>query len=238
MSQTREAAAWWRAAWVRIVAAILAVATLLYGVLVPAALAYLAIGSAECLGPLCARADQVVLVAGVVGVVASLAGAVLLIWTAARPRVWSLSGSIACLLILPFALVAQVWAASVLVEGRAHANDALQLGYSIDSVVQEAVMTSTGLSPWNDASVLGPDISVAPCSDLDEGFVALVTLHFGPGAGIDAGDRERIATAIHKSTTRRMLIPDSLSLVSNWSNNGEEQTLTVRSSCQPLPQGE
>ena len=238
MSGPTSARPWWGAPWFRIGSGIVSAGLLIYLAFVPTSILYLSIGSLECLGPRCSAATTLALAGGALAVVAGLATVVVLIVFVVRPRRWALLGSLCGLVLVALAFPVQVWANLTLSDGRALTDTAMQLAFDVDSVTQDAVVSVTGLSIWQGGDVWGPDISVASCEGNDQGFVATARMHFGPGAGVDENARGKIELAIEQSSVRKMLIPESIELSPSWSRDGQEQSLTVISSCQPLPSGE
>jgi hypothetical protein len=229
---------WWGSPWVRVSAGVGAVVLLFYVVFVPTSLLYLSIGSLDCLGSRCGVATSLSVTAGGVALLAGLSTVALLFMISARPRRWFVFASLGGLILVALAFPAQIWASMTLSEGRALTSEAMQLAFAVDSVVQDAVVSTTGLSIWQGSEIWGPDIFVTPCAHDDREFFAGVRLHFGPGAGLDEITRREIHRAIGQSTVRQMLIPEAIDLSPSWSMDGSDQLLTVTSSCQPLPQGE
>lgn len=238
MSGSPSGPPWWGARWVRISSGIIAAGLLLYLALVPTSLFYLSIGSLDCLGPRCSTATTLAVAGGALALVGGLTTVVVLIVFVVRPRRWGLLGSLCGLVLVALAFPMQVWANLTLSDGRALTSEAMQLAFDVDSVTQDAVVSATGLSIWQGGDVWGPDISVSPCEGNDQGFVATARLHFGPGAGVDENARREIELALEQSSARQMLIPESIELSPSWAQDGQEQSLTVTSSCQPLPPGE
>jgi hypothetical protein len=214
-----------------------AVVLLFYVAFVPTSMLYLSIGSLDCLGPRCGVATSLAVTAGGVALLAGLSTVALLLMTSARPRRWFVFASLGGLSLVALALPAQIWANLTLSDGRAVTDNAMQLAFNIDSVTQDAVVSATGLTIWQGGDMWGPDIFVASCEGNDQGFVATARMHFGPGAGVDENARREIELAIEQSSARQMLIPESIELSPSWSRDGPEQSLTVTSSCQPLPPG-
>jgi hypothetical protein len=235
VSEVDAAPPWFTAAWLRVVAVIVAGGLLLY-LGVPSALTYLSIGS-PCLGPACTLAERTALGLGGAAILLGLVSIVLLIIFAIRPRAWSILVAITCIALQVPMVLGQTWATRTLSDGRALSNEAMQLAFAIDDLTQNAVAQAVNLSVWNSPGVWGPDTFVDACPTSAEEFIAGTRLYFGPSSGVDGPARDAILAEVEDSTVRAILLPPSVQVSASWGSRGDDWELTVESECQPLPIG-
>lgn len=239
MSRTpagNSARPWFAHTWARGLAVLVGVVTLLY-LVVPIALTYLAIGSIECLGPRCTVAERVAVASGAVSIVVGLGVATLSVIIAFRPRGRTVVAAAVGLGILPLLLVTQAWGTRTLSEGRSVTDEAMQVAFGVDQVMQDAVFGATGMTVWTSPGVLGPDINVEACPVSTDEFVAFSRMYFGPEVGLSPEDRAAIDSAVTTSTSRTMALPGDIKLSTMWDVSGDEVVLTVKTNCQVLPAG-
>lgn len=228
--------AWLQAPWCRVLAIVIAVLVLGYALLVPTSLLYLAIGSIECLGPGCATANGAAVAGGVVGLLIGIATAALLIVLAARPRTALLIAALIGLILLPVALLGQAWGVRTLSDGRSIASEASQLGFAIDTSMQEVLVSVTGANSMQQPGILGPEQGLIECEGADgPGYQATSRLTFTPGSSIGAAERDALASEFTASRGRMILIPASIELQQEFAQADDGWSWTVTSGCQPLP---
>lgn len=221
----------------RVIAGLGAVLALGYTALVPSIVFFASIGSWECLGTNCDSAQAAIVGGTLIGYLAGLTTAALLVVLAFRPRRGVLIAAAVAVALAALALVVQVWGVATVTSGRDTGAAAMQVAFDVDQVAQQAVADTTGMSVWSTAGVTGPDIRVDVCpSDADQ-FVAMASLTFDTVAGLTEGDRDAISQGVVDSTTALMLLP-GVDLTPAWTQDGSRWILTVTSSCQPVPEEE
>ena len=224
--------AWYQAVWLRVLIAIAAVCLLAYGLVLPLALAYLAIGSRPCLDGQCSTNETVILVGAGVALLSAVTGFVLLVIFAFRPRAGLLIAGVILAVVCVLGTIAQMWGLSGFSDKEVLADDAFQLSYAIDRAMQETVVSVTGKSLMDSPGILGPDPAAYACttSQGQAGYQSASTLTF-----TDAGARAAIEQAWVDQPNLRFFIPESIKLVQTWSTQADGSSdWTVTSACQPF----
>lgn len=224
--------AWYQTVWFRIFIAIAAVFLLGYGLVTPLTLAFLAIGSRPCLDGQCSNYDSVILVGAGVALLAAVAGFVLLVIFAFRPKAGHLIAGVILAVVCVLATIAQMWGLTGINDKEALAEDAFQLSYAIDRAMQEALVSATGKSLMDSPGILGPDPAAYACttSQGQAGFQSASTLTF-----TDPDARAVIEQTWVDLPNLRFFIPESIALEQAWSSQADGSTdWTVTSACQPF----
>lgn len=221
---------------VRIIAALLALGSLVLTLLIPPVLLYLSIGSVGCLGEGCSSATTLAVVSGAAGLAAGLVATVMLILTAFRPRRAKAISAAIALLVLAIAIATQVGSLSSLRNGQATYGSALQTGFGVDSAMQEILFAATGLTIWGDDGLTGPIIDATACTlaDGSAGYQATAAITLSDRLQPAEADRDGLARFFDSSRERLLTLDPQLPVTHDWLRTDAGWRWTVATECRPL----